>query len=87
MNTARQCDFDVKFQNLRNLDPIDNMRPTWPGLNVPNVLGQVGAGGTEEDATTLTFSRMLIWCTFAKMKAYKKEIGSCLGSSKYHRNY
>ena len=44
---------------------------TWPGLNDPNVLGQVGAGGTEADdyqATTLQSNSNLFVCTCHKKK-------------------
>ena len=58
-----QRHFDVQFRILRRYGPIENITESetnLAGLNVRNVLGQVGAGGTEADADdTLTFSRIL----------------------------
>ena len=38
------------FELFGHLGPIENVneseKKTWPGLNVPNATGQVGAGGT-----------------------------------------
>ena len=47
------------------------VRKTWPGLNVLNVLGQVGAGGTLSTNDTTTFSRIV---TLVKMRTCKKKM-------------
>ena len=66
---------------LRHSGPIENVNEsakTWPGLNVPNGLGQVGAGGTEADAINQphsTFSRILTCSSsLVKMRAYKEKM-------------
>ena len=57
------------------IEIIDESEKTWPGLNVQNVLGQVGTGGREADAIKQRHSRILTWsCALVKMRACKEKM-------------
>ena len=88
-----QRHFDVQFRILWHLGPIENVNEsekTWPGLNVVNVSGQVGAGRTEADAIEWRHSDVqsnsnFFVCT-CENEDSQKESGSCSRSSKYYRS-